>query len=72
MRVAVLSVVPLAMKFTLPVGVPPLPVTLAVMVMAAPTSAGLGVTAITVAVVASEMVSEGGDEVLLPLLASPV
>ena len=71
-RTAEARVLPLAMKFTLPVGVPPLPVTFALMVTAAPTRAGLGVTVMAVAVVARETVSETGNEVLAASLASPV
>ena len=70
--VAAARMFPLAMKLTLPVGVPPSLVTFAEMVIAVPTSAGLGETVTAVVVVASDTVSETGPEVLPLSLASPV
>ncbi len=63
---------PLARKFTLPVGVPPFPVTLAVNVMGARTRAGFGETVSAVCVVACATVSGNGADALPRSLASPL
>ena len=69
--VAGANVLLLADTETVPLGMPPLPVTVPVYVTAEPTMAGLGDAETDVCVVACTTVSWKAAETLLPLLASP-